>query len=85
VGEVHADFLVLVGLNRGRRYYGHSTSTLDAVPECYVIPAAVANAAARERYADGKRVQLRAARLPEWDSFREAWHLIVDAAGGSWR
>lgn len=59
-----SDFVVVVKLNKGGRE--------PSLPEMYVIPTAVVEAAPR----DGQWGKVRFSSIPDLASYRDAWHLV---------
>ena len=69
------DFVVLVALNRGRRYRKAASANDDVrPPEFWIFPVADVRAAQDPNSSWGK-VFLR--RFEEPDRYQDAWHLIV--------
>lgn len=82
-----AEFVVHVALNRGYRYSRAKrtekdpTDTGEQPPDFYVLPMAVVRTACESSGTWGESSKVMRKAVPEWDSYREAWNLIVDNLG----
>ena len=73
------DFVVHVALNRGYRF--SRTRRADSgrgQPEFYVLPVSAVRAATNPKSAWGKT---RLQNISDWESYRNAWHLVVAFLG----
>ncbi len=79
-----SEFVVLVALNRGYRYAKAKTAkqgdTGERAPDFYVLPMEVVRKAAQgaEMWGTSTKIYIKR-RVPKWESYLGAWHLILSA------
>lgn len=66
INDFQSDFVVVVKLNKG--------SKVAKLPEIFVIPTHIVEAAPR----DGQWGKTRFKAIPDFESYKDAWHLIRD-------
>lgn len=82
-----AEFVVHVALNRGYRYgragrtRQNPEDTGELPPDFYILPMPVVVKACESGGTWGTSSKVLRGAVPEWDSYRGAWHLIIDHLG----
>lgn len=69
------DFVVHVALNRGYRFAKKKVEGGRSDPDYYVLPVAAVAQAVNPKSKWGKT---RLQNIPDWQDYRNAWHLILD-------